>query len=151
MISVTDAGPFDGGLPPKLKERRHRNSTMVALALILATGAAGILYLFNPAQHAFYPVCYFHAATGLNCPGCGSLRAMHQLLHGHLAEAARFNLLLLLCLPYLGWRTIRFAIARLRRQPATFAIKPGWLWTFLCAAVVFTIFRNLPGFIWLAP
>jgi hypothetical protein len=87
----------------------------------------------------------------LNCPGCGSLRALHQLLHGHPGEASRSNLLLLLCLPCFAWRALRFAIARLRGLPATFAIRPVWLWTFLCVAVIFTVLRNLSGFAWLAP
>ena len=152
MNSVTQASPFHGeGYPPKLKAPRPRDSFMVALVLFAAAGVAGILFFFNPAEHVFYPACYFHALTGLNCPGCGSLRAMHQLLHGHFAEAARLNLLLLLCLPYVGWRTIGFARTRLRGQRATFVIRSGWLWTFLGVAAVFTVLRNLPGFIWLAP
>jgi hypothetical protein len=152
MNSAAQADQFDGdGLPPKPREQRHWNSSIVALVLFVAMGTAGILFFFNPAEHGFYPVCYFHVLTGLNCPGCGSLRAMHQLLHGHLIEAARLNLLLLLCLPYVGWRTMQFAIARLRGQRATFAIQPALLWTFLCVAVVFTVLRNLPGFILLAP
>jgi hypothetical protein len=152
MNSVAQADPFDGDcLPPKLKEPRHSNFSVVALVLFTATVAAGILFFFNPAEHGFYPACYLHAATGLNCPGCGSLRAMHQLLHGHVVEAARLNLLLLLCLPYFGWCIIRFAIARVRRQPVAFAIQSVWLWTFLGVAAVFTVLRNVPGFIWLAP
>src|SRR6266496_822022 len=125
------------GIPPKLMERPGQHWS-VLLVMLAAAGAAAILFSFNPTQHGFYPVCYFHAATGLNCPGCGSLRALHQLLHGHVVEAARLNLLLLLCLPYLGWRAIRLVRARLLGQPATFAIRPVWLWMFLCVAVVFT-------------
>ena len=152
MNSVIQADPFDGeGLPPKLREQRHHNSSIVALVLFTAMGITGILFFFNPAEHGFYPICYSHAVTGLHCPGCGSLRAMHQLLHGHVIEAARLNLLLLLCLPYVGWLTICFAIARLRGQRATFAIPSMWLWTFLGVAIVFTILRNLPGFAWFAP
>ena len=152
MNSAARADRFAGeGLPPGLKQQRNRNSSIVALVLFAAMVAAGILFFFNPAEHGFYPVCYFHAATGFNCPGCGSLRAMHHLLHGHLFEAARLNLLLLLCLPYVGWRTTQFAIARLRGQRATFAIQPVLLWAFLLVAVVFTVFRNLPGFAYLSP
>jgi len=151
MSHAAEADEFNGGrVPPKLGEQPRRGLSAFALVILAATGAAAILFFFNPTQHRFYPVCYFHAATGLNCPGCGSLRAMHQLLHGHLIEAARLNLLLLLCLPYLGWRTIRFAIARLRGQQATLVIRPMWLWTFLCVTVVFAVLRNLPGFPWLS-
>jgi len=152
MNHVAEAGEFCGrGIPPKLEEKRRHFSSILAFVMFAATGAAAILFFFNPAQYGFYPVCYFHAATGLNCPGCGSLRALHQLLHGHIAEAARLNLLLFLCLPFLAWLIARFVIARLRGQTATFGIQPAWLWTFLCAAVLFTVLRNLPSFAWLAP
>src|SRR5258708_23559033 len=41
-----------------------------------AAGACAgvVLFLFNPAQHSFYPVCIFHKLTGLNCPGCAGLK-----------------------------------------------------------------------------
>jgi hypothetical protein len=40
--------------------------------LLLALGALGFLFHFNPA-------CPFFWATGCYCPGWGSLRALHQL------------------------------------------------------------------------
>src|SRR5260221_9010819 len=70
--------------------------------------AAGVLFFFDPAEHAFYPVCFFHRTTGLLCPGCGSLRAVHQLSHGHLAAAFRVKPLLVVCLPFLAWCGGRF-------------------------------------------
>src|SRR6267378_2432662 len=123
----------------KTNDSAHRRLIISLVCLIAVASGALVLFVFNPAQSSFYPFCVFHRITGLQCPGCGSLRAMHQLLHGHIVEAARLNLLLVLCLPCLGWRTMRFATTRLRGQPATFTIQPGWLWTFLCVAVVFTV------------
>jgi hypothetical protein len=152
MNHVADADECaDGYVAAKLTEQRRRSSFIFALVLLAATAATAILFFFNPTQYGFYPVCYFHAVTGLNCPGCGSLRALHQLLHGHVAEAARLNLLLLLSLPCLGWLAARFVTTRLRGQAMTFVIRPVWLWMFLGAAVIFTLLRNLPSFAWLAP
>lgn len=37
--------------------------------------------------------CPFHALTGLLCPGCGSLRAMHDLLNLRVADAFAHNAL----------------------------------------------------------
>lgn len=34
------------------------------------------------------------------CPGCGSQRAIHQLLHGHIAEAFKLNALLIPSIMY---------------------------------------------------
>ena len=45
--------------------------------------------------------------TGLACPGCGSLRALHQLTHGHFGEALRLNPMLVMALPFLFWIVLR--------------------------------------------
>jgi hypothetical protein len=129
-----------------------RNRLLLASAGIAVTAAgASVLFLFDPAQSDFYPVCFLHLATGLNCPGCGSMRAIHQLLHGHVVTAARFNLLLLLCLPHAAYWTVRSGARWLSGQPVQFAIRPVWLWAFLVVATAFTVIRNLPGFEWLGP
>jgi len=123
-----------------------------ALAGIALAAAAGtILYRFDPAQNGFYPICLFHATTGLNCPGCGITRAIHQLLHGNLEAAAHLNLLFVLCLPVAAWWTVRIAESWFSGRTVTIAIRPAWLWTFLAMASVFTVLRNLPGFEWLSP
>ena len=125
----------------------------VVVPLLLGGGVAGaaMIFLFDPAQHSFYPICYFRVVTGLNCPGCGITRAIHQLLHGNIAAAARLNLLLVLCLPFSAWWAIRNGAAWIQGQPMAFSIRPLWIWTFLAVASVFTVIRNLPGFEWLAP
>ena len=58
----------------------------VGMAAILTT-AAVILFVFDPTRVGFLPPCPLHEFTGLWCPGCGSTRALHQLVHGHLALA----------------------------------------------------------------
>jgi ABC-type amino acid transport system permease subunit len=40
--------------------------------------------------------------TGLKCPGCGSQRAIHSLLHFDFVQAFRYNALLVLSLPLLA-------------------------------------------------
>src|SRR5258708_7721801 len=112
---------------------------------VVIVAAAGILFFFDPAEHAFYPVCFFHRTTGLLCPGCGSLRALHQLSHGHLVAAFRFNPLLMLCLPFAVWWTIRFAVRKLKRQPTSVNLRPVWIGVSLAATVAFSVWRNIPG------
>jgi len=54
-----------------------------------------VLYgLVNPDQYPF-PLCPFHTLTGWLCPGCGSQRAMHQLLHGNFGASLKLNPLFL--------------------------------------------------------
>jgi hypothetical protein len=82
--------------------------------------------------------------TGLQCPGCGSLRAIHQLLHGHFAAAFRLNALLMVSLPFVGWFGLRWLRARMKNSPAPIVIRPIWLWCGFGVLVVFGVLRNLP-------
>ena len=70
-------------------------------ALPLLAVALVPLYLFDPSNGGF-PACPFHALTGYLCPGCGSQRALHDLLHGNVGEAFRHNALLVVSIPLLG-------------------------------------------------
>lgn len=105
-----------------------------------------VLYGFEPGRYGIYPVCLFHQTTGLLCPGCGSLRALHQLLHGHLAAAFHLNPLLVVSLPPGLWFGAAVVRRKARGQPVSFAVRPLWVWLFLAVTLVFSVCRNLPGF-----
>ncbi len=117
----------------------------VTVSLAVAAVAGLVLFCFDPRHYHFYPVCLFHQTTGLLCPGCGALRASHQLLHGHLATAFRFNPMLIVSLPVLAWLGGRYALQRARKQPASLGVRPVWLWLGLAVLLVFSVLRNLPG------
>jgi hypothetical protein len=115
------------------------------LGLLGLVGLVGLLAVFDPAHHGFYPRCYFKMITGLNCPGCGGLRAAHQLLHGHLRAAFALNPILFLIGPILAW----LALAELRRATSGRTLAqpfkhPAWVWGLLALMVGFGILRNLP-------
>ena len=109
---------------------------------VAALGAA-ILFCFDPSQYAFYPHCIFHQVTGYLCPGCGGLRAMHQLLHGNLANAWHFNALLVASLPLLSlWGAMTLWRRHFHnRTPGQFRL--AWLWSGLTVVLLFGILRNL--------
>jgi hypothetical protein len=118
-----------------------------AVALI---AAAGVLFAINPTTTRLFPPCPLHAATGLHCPGCGSTRALHQLLHGRVATAFGYNPLLVASLPF-----ILYALAR-RAWPARSPPRPlsPWLvWAVLVVVLTFGVLRNLPWepVRWMAP
>ncbi len=123
---------------------------LMATVGVLATGA---LFWFDPSRFHFYPLCMFHSTTGLLCPGCGSLRALHQLLHAHPVTAFHCNPLLVLSLPFLLWYGVARTVRRRRGLPTTGILRPGWFWLFLAVVVIFGVVRNLPGepFAWLRP
>ena len=61
-----------------------------------------IYTIADPETGVLFPKCPFFALTGLQCPGCGSQRAIHDLLHGHPGEALRHNALLVASIPFLA-------------------------------------------------
>jgi hypothetical protein len=129
------------------------NITEKVVLAVLAGGLAVALialYFFNPSQHAFFPVCSFHKMTGLNCPGCGGLRAVHQLAHGHVREAFFLNPLVVLGAPMTAWYGGRAAWCLWKGRPVR---SPGTLWIVLiCAGMMaFGILRNLPVFSMFSP
>lgn len=52
-----------------------------------------------PSNGAGIPVCFFHALTGLPCPGCGLTRACSSLLHGQVQAAFTYHPFAFILLP----------------------------------------------------
>lgn len=80
------------------------NLVLVKRLLILCglLGLAVLLYAVDPEQSRWMPRCLFHQWTGLACPACGTQRAVHHLLHGHIREAVAYNPFLLVSMPYIA-------------------------------------------------
>ena len=88
------------------------------------------------------PLCPFHAATGLYCPLCGSLRGLGDLAHGHVMAALGSNLLLVVTLPLLAWGAMSLAGVGEVRGPWTISARA---WVVLgVGALMYTVLRNLP-------
>ncbi|MCF7956272.1 MAG: DUF2752 domain-containing protein [Phycisphaerae bacterium] len=112
-------------------------------ATILAV--AVILYFATPGESDLFPPCPFKSLTGLYCAGCGTLRGLHQLLHGNLVAAMGLNPLMVLSLPYLGYAyfSLWSKVTRGKPLPSKF-IPAKWLWMLLAAIILFAIVRNIP-------
>lgn len=60
-----------------------------------------ILFKLDPAKTSLFPRCPFLMITGYECPGCGSQRAIHQLLHLNIVSALKYNAFVVMAIPYL--------------------------------------------------
>ena len=98
---------------------------------------AAVVFAVDPSRTHLFPVCPFHQMTGLWCPGCGATRAFHQLLHGNVMAAFRFNSLAMVMLPLAGYLMVRGDVSTL---------KPGWVWGLLVVVVAFGVLRNIPAY-----
>jgi len=114
----------------------------VAAVWFILAGAATYLFLFDPAEGAGYPSCPFRLLTGLQCPGCGSTRAVHQLLHGHPLVAFELNPLLMISLPFLGFALWTYTRPGKSAGSPRLSIPPRYAWCVLVVIVGFWIFRN---------
>ncbi len=122
----------------------NRRHLRVAGFIAASVAFLAVVYLFDPTRCAFLPSCPFHSLTGLLCPGCGSTRAMHQLVHGHFAAAFWYNPLLVTLLPVVVYLAVRKDKG---------CVKPALIWVLLAVIVAFGVLRNIPAppFTLLAP
>lgn len=112
--------------------------------ILLGIGAIAVLALlcfFDPSTSAIFPPCPTNALTSLYCPGCGTLRAMHALLHGDLKEALSQNILAVIFIPILP--AIYFFPKYFRKPIVPAAI--------LAIFILYAILRNTETFSFLAP
>jgi len=72
-----------------------------AVALLLLFGF--IYYALDPSSSSVFPRCCFLSLTGYKCPGCGSQRAIHALLHGDVVTAFKHNAMLLVSIPWIAY------------------------------------------------
>ncbi len=115
--------------------------------ILSIAGVAGLVVLFflDPAVGGLYPPCPFRALTGFLCPGCGSLRAAHQLLRWHILAGFTLNPLMVLCLPLVCYGLMCQAVGDLAgRSLPTLFIRAGWIWLLLGITILFGILRNVP-------
>lgn len=139
------------GAPPVLPvEPRHGSDRKVRLLRAYGWAAASavaalLLYWFPPDRYGFYPRCWLHELTGLQCAGCGGLRAVHRLLHGQLAAAWQFNPLVFVVGGWLVcWAAARLAGRWVGRRWVEVLQRPAWGWGLLALALVFGLLRNVP-------
>lgn len=110
--------------------------------LVLLTGIWVLYHYGNPF------ICFFHAVTGLYCPGCGSGRALYALVHGNILTAFRNNLFLLFALPFVGWyfsgRYLELVFHRSFIRVPVISLKTYQL--IMTGILIYWIARNLPWF-----
>ena len=113
----------------------------------LAIVAAGTIALdvFDPATSGLFPPCPLRYLTGWYCPGCGSLRALHQLLHGNLSAAWALNPLTVILLPFLAYGIASYALFEIHGKHLPRLFLPAVWIRALCAVIIlFGVARNIP-------
>ena len=122
----------------------NKRLTVVLVWLTLAVGST-YLFIFEPGKTGLFLVCPFFALTGFTCPGCGTTRGLHALLHGDVVTAFQFNPLMVLALPFFFYVLVRHTNAVMRGQPINRnRLDARVIWMLFFGILCFWIFRNTP-------
>ena len=122
-----------------------RRAVFLLLSIIFFAGIV-VLFAFDPSESVFFPRCPFMWLTGLKCPGCGSLRATHQLLHLHIGEAVRYNALMVLFIPLLLFLVVADLFKARFPKLYLASRNPVLSWSILAAILLWWILRNVLNF-----
>jgi hypothetical protein len=110
--------------------------------------AAGVLY--RPDGSALPLACPFHTVTGLDCPGCGSTRALGALARLDPIAALDHNLLVPLAFVFIAASWVLWVRATWTGRAAPALIRgPAAIAAIGVLFVAFTVVRNLGAASWL--
>jgi hypothetical protein len=114
-----------------------------------------LYFYFDPSYNNIFPPCPFYTVTGFYCPGCGSQRAFHALLHGDIIQSAHKNILFVIFLPLMLFSLLATINNITRNKKTAQGIFNSVLFTKMVLVIVlsFWVLRNIPAepFSWLAP
>lgn len=126
------------------RKKSVMKAALPAASCAVAAAALAVLYFFDPSEGGLlFPPCPTEHLFGVYCPGCGSLRAVHALLHLDFIEAFSQNCLLFIMAPLVALMLIfpqKFSGPRLSASIAAIFI-------------LYMVLRNIPAhpFALLAP
>lgn len=118
-------------------------TAMAALAVVAVVVAAGFYYYGHDPASSPAPKCMFRLLTGYDCPGCGSQRALHALLHGRVAQAWAYNPFVFFAVPAAVFYLVVEARRRVAPRLHAAAVHPAVIAGILVAVVAYTVLRNV--------
>lgn len=142
-------------LQTKVSENRNHSGTILfimmkkhlklAVFALIFMGLGVVFYSFNPQSSSYFLKCPIFFFTGYLCPGCGSQRAMHELLHLNIKKAFEYNALFVTLIPYvilaiaLNTKPLRYYFPQTRKL----FFNPLAILILLGIAIAFSVFRNI--------
>ncbi len=119
-----------------------RQSTITAISVTLI--ALAVLYFGTPASETWILKCPLFRFTGLQCPLCGSQRAIHDMLHGNISSAWHYNPALWLLALYLLFVALGYVSKGIRRSRAhKWCVSDKGIFTVIGLLLLWGVVRNL--------
>jgi hypothetical protein len=112
-----------------------------------------VLYWGHPSEYRIIPSCPFHFLLGLYCPGCGTLRATHYLLNGHVTTAFRYQPLAISLFPVIIFLYGKKLYEFYRQKTVQLPFEVSIYWGIFFIICIFFVARNIPldSLNWLRP
>ncbi|MBQ8054337.1 MAG: DUF2752 domain-containing protein [Lachnospiraceae bacterium] len=112
------------------------------LSFLLLILLAGIAYLIWIRAGGISVPCFFHEATGLDCPGCGITRMIRAICEADFKAALHANAFLFITLPYLLFLLLYYAYKWARNEKTGAKFEAAAI-VYCVGLVIFGIVRNL--------
>lgn len=117
-----------------------RSGNLFRAAVAFVAVAALAWYYFRDPAVAPAPRCLLQAITGYDCPGCGTQRALHAILHARVGEAWAFNPAVFFAVPMAA---LYLLADRLPRFVQRVLYAPAFILAVAAAILAWWIGRNL--------
>lgn len=123
-------------------------SRKVAFLSLLVLGIGVFVYFIyskiNPVDAVWMPKCFSYTLFGIQCPGCGTQRALHSLFCGDFRAAFFFNPLLLLSVPYFLMVVLLESKHIKQKFPRLHHLLLGEraIWILILVLFIYTVLRN---------
>lgn len=114
------------------------------LVVAVFLGMLSLYFFWDPSHVAIFPKCPFHELTGIYCPGCGSQRAVHDIINGEVIDGFRHNYLIIMVIMILGYQGyVLFSQHILKKTVENLLHKSKITNTILVLVIMFWILRNI--------
>ncbi|MDE6021964.1 MAG: DUF2752 domain-containing protein, partial [Muribaculaceae bacterium] len=117
-------------------DNKNIRKILAIVIAVLAIILASVYYFFDPSDVGWMPRCLWKVLTDTDCPGCGSQRMAHALMHGDIIAAWHANAYALCMIPviiFLFWLEFRR-----ERHPGLYALvhKPAMMMLLVASVLV---------------
>ncbi|MFC6010116.1 DUF2752 domain-containing protein [Nocardia lasii] len=118
----------------------------------IGIGALALLHLRDPHVEGSYGLCPSYALLGVYCPGCGGMRAVHNLTDGRVLDSLHSNVLVVPLVLAFAVFVIDWIVRARRGQSWRLPSLPApVVWSFFGLLAVYTVLRNTPWGSWFTP
>lgn len=104
-----------------------------------------VLFSYNVEDERYFLPCIFYQLTGYQCPGCGTQRAIHSLLHFKIKQSFLYNPILVIAIPLIILLIYLEQFKGKNRFPKLYKALSGKIFIVvsLIFIVIYWILRNL--------